>query len=40
MQTTASDRQQLNDLMNGWIHRDLGEWAQLRNLGDAANLLI
>lgn len=32
MQTTASDRQQLNDLMNGWIHRDLGEWAQLRNL--------
>lgn len=32
MQTTASDRQQLNDLMNSWIHRDLGEWAQLRNL--------
>lgn len=32
MQTTASDRQQLHDLMNGWIHRDLGEWAQLRNL--------
>lgn len=32
MQTTASDRQQLNDLMNGWIHRDLGEWAQLLNL--------
>lgn len=32
MQTTDTDRQQLNDLMNGWIHRDLGEWAQLRNL--------
>lgn len=26
------DRQQLNDLMNGWMHRDLGEWAQLRDL--------
>lgn len=26
------DRQQLNDLMNGWMHRDLGEWVQLRDL--------
>ncbi|KAB8308959.1 nuclear transport factor 2 family protein [Rahnella sp. Lac-M11] len=26
------DRQALNDLMNGWMHRDLGEWEQLRNL--------
>lgn len=32
MQTTHNDRQQLNDLMNGWIHRDLGEWDRLRNL--------
>lgn len=32
MQTTDSDRQQLNDLMNGWIHRDLGEWESLRQL--------
>lgn len=32
MHTTDNDRQQLNDLMNGWIHRDLGEWDQLRNL--------
>ncbi|MEN4908789.1 nuclear transport factor 2 family protein [Rahnella bonaserana] len=22
----------MNDLMNGWMHRDLGEWEQLRNL--------
>ena len=32
MQTQNNDRQQLNDLVNGWIHRDLGEWAQLRDL--------
>lgn len=32
MQTQNNDRQQLNDLVNGWIHRDLGEWTQLRNL--------
>ena len=25
MHTTDNDRQQLNDLMNGWIHRDLGK---------------
>lgn len=32
MQNQQQDRQQLNDLMNGWIHRDLSEWEQLRNL--------
>ncbi|HHT8252981.1 TPA: nuclear transport factor 2 family protein [Citrobacter braakii] len=32
MQNQLQDRQQLNDLMNGWMHRDLGEWDQLRNL--------
>lgn len=32
MHDQHNDRQQLNDLMNGWMHRDLGEWAQLRDL--------
>ncbi|MEG1211491.1 MAG: nuclear transport factor 2 family protein [Leclercia sp.] len=32
MKDQHHDRQQLNDLMNGWMHRDLGEWAQLRDL--------
>ena len=32
MQNQLHDRQQLNDLMNGWMHRDLGEWEQLREL--------
>lgn len=32
MQNQLHDRQQLNDLMNGWMHRDLGEWEQLRDL--------
>ncbi|WP_326471628.1 nuclear transport factor 2 family protein [Enterobacter wuhouensis] len=32
MNTHLNDRQQLNDLMNGWMHRDLGEWQQLRDL--------
>lgn len=32
MQNQLQDRQQLNDLMNGWMHRDLGEWDQLREL--------
>ncbi|WP_333855149.1 nuclear transport factor 2 family protein [Leclercia sp.] len=32
MNDQLNDRQQLNDLMNGWMHRDLGEWAQLRDL--------
>ena len=26
------DRLNIADLMTGWIHRDLGEWDQLRNL--------
>ena len=26
------DRLSIADLMTGWIHRDLGEWDQLRNL--------
>lgn len=32
MHNQQQDRQQLNDLVNGWMHRDLGEWAALRNL--------
>lgn len=32
MQDQLQDRQQLNDLINGWMHRDLGEWEQLREL--------
>ena len=32
MHDQHNDRQQLNDLINGWMHRDLGEWAQLRDL--------
>ena len=32
MQNQLQDRQQLNDLINGWMHRDLGEWEQLREL--------
>ncbi|WP_277967392.1 nuclear transport factor 2 family protein [Pantoea trifolii] len=32
MQNQLQDRQQLNDLMNGWMRRDLGEWDQLRDL--------
>lgn len=32
MHDQHNDRKQLNDLMNGWMHRDLGEWAQLRDL--------
>ena len=32
MSDQLNDRQQLNDLMNGWMHRDLGEWQQLRDL--------
>lgn len=32
MQNQLQDHQQLNDLMNGWMHRDLGEWDQLRDL--------
>ncbi|POT59922.1 nuclear transport factor 2 family protein [Citrobacter amalonaticus] len=32
MHNQLNDRQQLNDLVNGWMHRDLGEWEQLREL--------
>ncbi|WP_434641083.1 nuclear transport factor 2 family protein [Klebsiella sp. I138] len=32
MHNQQQDRQQLNDLVNGWMHRDLSEWAALRNL--------
>ena len=32
MHDQHNERQQLNDLINGWMHRDLGEWAQLRDL--------
>lgn len=32
MHTYLEDRQQITDLLTGWIHRDLGEWEQLRNL--------
>lgn len=32
MNTHLEDRQQITDLMTGWMHRDLGEWVQLRNL--------
>jgi hypothetical protein len=32
MQTLVEDRIQITDLITGWIHRDLGEWDQLRGL--------
>lgn len=32
MQAFLEDRQQINDLINGWIHRDLGQWRQLAEL--------
>lgn len=32
MQNYLDDRQQITDLLTGWMHRDLGEWDQLRNL--------
>lgn len=32
MQNQLLDRQQLNDLINAWMHRDLGEWEQLNEL--------
>jgi hypothetical protein len=31
-QSYLGDRLSIADLMTGWIHRDLGEWDQLRNL--------
>jgi hypothetical protein len=32
MQTVLEDRQNIADLMTGWIHRDLAEWDKLREL--------
>ncbi|WP_217165502.1 nuclear transport factor 2 family protein [Streptomyces sp. AC512_CC834] len=32
MTTTLHDRQDIADLMTGWIHRDLGQWDRLRDL--------
>ncbi|WP_140918323.1 nuclear transport factor 2 family protein [Limnobaculum xujianqingii] len=32
MQNNLEDRTQIADLINGWIHRDLGQWEQLRSL--------
>lgn len=32
MQNYLDDRQQITDLLTGWMHRDLGEWDQLRDL--------
>jgi hypothetical protein len=32
MRSHLEDRLSIADLMTGWIHRDLGEWDQLRNL--------
>jgi hypothetical protein len=34
MQSNLEDRLSIADLMTGWIHRDLGEWDQLRSLFD------
>ncbi|GAA3294399.1 hypothetical protein GCM10020295_18820 [Streptomyces cinereospinus] len=32
MNVTSQDRQDIADLMTGWIHRDLGEWDRLKGL--------
>lgn len=32
MYNHLADRQQITDLLTGWMHRDLGEWDQLRGL--------
>ncbi len=32
MHNYLEDRQQITDLITGWMHRDLGEWDQLRDL--------
>ncbi|MFD7703369.1 nuclear transport factor 2 family protein [Streptomyces caelestis] len=32
MNATLQDRQDIADLMTGWIHRDLGEWDRLKGL--------
>ena len=32
MQTFLEDRLKITDLINGWMHRDLAQWDELRNL--------
>jgi hypothetical protein len=32
MEATLQDRQDISDLMTGWIYRDLGNWEMLRTL--------
>lgn len=32
MDARTQDRAAITDLMTGWIHRDLGEWDQRRDL--------
>lgn len=32
MENNLEDRTQIADLINGWIHRDLGQWEPLRHL--------
>ncbi|WP_455925396.1 nuclear transport factor 2 family protein [Pseudomonas putida] len=32
MNSYLDDRQQITDLITGWIHRDLGQWEQLADL--------
>ncbi|WP_111554373.1 nuclear transport factor 2 family protein [Kitasatospora sp. SolWspMP-SS2h] len=32
MNATLQDRQDIADLMTGWIHRDLGDWERLKDL--------
>ncbi|MEN0105565.1 MAG: nuclear transport factor 2 family protein [Pseudomonas sp.] len=39
MQAFLEDRQQINDLINGWIHRDLGQWQQLAELFHADGII-
>lgn len=36
MKESTKDRQDIADLMTGWLHRDLGEWELLRDLFTAA----
>ena len=32
MHNLLNDRLQITDLLTGWMHRDLGEWDQLRKM--------
>ena len=32
MQSYLEDRVKIADLINGWMHRDLAQWDELRNL--------